>query len=206
MLFLDFIRLVTIGELQAVSRELTLAPALARSASDVGASRSNESEFFFTEIAHYLYAGDTALHMAAAAFRRDVIELLIAHDADCRAKNRRGAEPLHYAVDTNRWKPEAQVETILYLLMAGADPNATDMDGVTPLHRAVRTRSAPAVQALLEGGANPTRRNKRGSTPMQVATKMTGRSGSGTERAREQQAEIIRLLMAHGESGGRTAR
>jgi Ankyrin repeats (many copies) len=85
--------------------------------------------------------------------------------------------------------------------MAGADPNATDMDGVTPLHRAVRTRSAPAVQALLEGGANPTRRNKRGSTPMQVATKMTGRSGSGTERAREQQAQIIRLLIAHGAEG-----
>src|SRR5215510_410232 len=204
MQFLDFIRLVTIGDAGMVSRELELAPSLARTASDVGASRSNESEFFFTEIAHYLYAGDTALHMAAAAFRRDVIELLVAHGADCRAKNRRGAEPLHYAVDTNRWKPDAQVETILYLLMAGADPNAIDMDGVTPLHRAVRTRSAPAVQALLEGGANPARRNKRGSTPMQVATKMTGRSGSASERAREQQAEIIRLLMAHGESGGRT--
>jgi ankyrin repeat protein len=201
MLFLDFIRLVTLGEPDAISRELALTPSLAKTASEVGASRSNESKFFFTEIAHYLYAGDTALHMAAAAFRRQVIELLIAHGADSRAKNRRGAEPLHYAVDTNRWKPEAQVETIRYLLMAGADPNATDMDGVTPLHRAVRTRSAPAVQALLEGGANPTRRNKRGSTPMQVATKMTGRGGSGTERAREQQVEIIRLLVAHGAEG-----
>src|SRR5262245_40433598 len=198
MQFLDFIRLVTIGDVGTVSRELTLAPSLARSASDVGASRSNESEFFFAEIAHYLYAGDTALHMAAAAFRRDVIELLIAHGADCGAKNRRGAEPLHYAVDTNRWKPEAQVEAIMYPLMAGADPNATAMDGVTPLHRAVRTRSAPAVQALLEGGANPTRRNKRGSTALQLARLTTGRGGSGTERARQQQAEIIRMLIAHG--------
>ena len=207
MQFLDFIRLVTIGDVGMVSRELTLAPLLARTASDVGASRSNESQFFFAEIAHYLYAGDTALHMAAAAFRRDVIELLIAHGADCGAKNRRGAEPLHYAVDTNRWKPEAQVEAIMYLLMAGADPNATDMDGVTPLHRAVRTRSAPAVQALLEGGANPTRRNKRGSTAMQLARLTTGRGGSGTERARQQQAEIIRMLIAHGaEAAGRADR
>jgi hypothetical protein len=204
MLFLDFIRLVTLGEPDAVSRELALSPSLARTASDVGATRQNESDFFFAEIAHYLYAGDTALHLAAAAFRRAMAELLVAHGADCRAKNRRGAEPLHYAGDTNRWKPEAQVETIEYLLSVGADPNAIDMDGVTPLHRAVRTRSAPAVKALLNGGANPSRRNKRGSTPMQLATRTTGRAGSGTERAREQQAEIIRLLIAHGESGARS--
>src|SRR5215813_8218953 len=120
MQFLDFIRLVTIGDVGMLSRELELAPSLARTASDVGASRSNEAEFFFTEIAHYLYAGDTALHMAAAAFRRDVIELLVAHGADCRARNRRGAEPLHYAADANRWNPTAQAEVIEYLTSIGA--------------------------------------------------------------------------------------
>jgi hypothetical protein len=44
--------------------------------SPVGASRHESSSFFFEDIAHYLYAGDTALHMAAAAFRRHVAELL----------------------------------------------------------------------------------------------------------------------------------
>ena len=73
-----------------------------------GATREDASAFFFTEIAHYLYAGDTALHMAAAAFRRPVAELLVAHGADCRARNRRGAEPLHYAADANHWDPAAQ--------------------------------------------------------------------------------------------------
>jgi hypothetical protein len=109
-----------------VSRRLAASPALATTSSDVGATRQEASTFFFTEIAHYLYAGDTALHMAAAAFRRRVAELLVAHGADCRARNRRGAEPLHYASDANRWDPTAQAETIEYLISIGADPNALD--------------------------------------------------------------------------------
>lgn len=50
-----------------------------------------------------------------------------------RARNRRGAEPLHYAADTNRWDPTAQAETIEYLISIGADPNALDGSGVAPL-------------------------------------------------------------------------
>ncbi len=42
-------------------------------------------------------AGDTALHIAAAAYRTDLAQRLVAAGADVRARNRRGAEPLHYA-------------------------------------------------------------------------------------------------------------
>src|SRR5262245_33460767 len=105
-----------------------------------GATRQTSAPFFLANIAHYLYAGDTALHVAAAAFRRDVAVLLVERGANCRAKNRRGAEPLHYAADTNRSVPGAQAETIEYLVSIGADPNSLDRDGVSPLHRAVRTR------------------------------------------------------------------
>lgn len=192
--FLDFVRQVVTGDADAVSRGLATHPSFASEPAKVGATRENATEFFFDDIAHYLYAGDTALHMAAAAFRYQVAEMLVAHGADCRARNRRGAEPLHYAADTNHWDPAAQVKTIEYLLWVGADPNAVDRSGVAPLHRAVRTRSAPAVRALLLGGANPTARNKTGSTPMDLAVKTTGRGGSGSEHAREQQAEIIELL------------
>src|SRR5439155_13068380 len=146
--FLDFVRHVVNGEIEVVSRRLAASPSFAAASSDVGATRQDATTFFFSEIAHYLYAGDTALHMAAAAFRRPVAELLVAHGADCRAKNRRGAEPLHYAADANRWNPTAQAQTIEYLLSVGADPNALDRSGVAPLHRAVRTRSLPAVRAL----------------------------------------------------------
>ena len=198
--FLDFVRLVVSGETDDVSRSLAASPAFATAPSDVGATRQDASTFFFSEIAHYIYAGDTALHMAAAAFRRPVAELLVAHGADCRAQNRRGAESLHYAADANHWDPAAQAETIQYLLSVGADPNALDSSGVAPLHRAVRTRSLPAVRALLDGGANSRAPNKAGSTPLHLAVQTTGRGGSGSEHAREQQTGIIRLLQERGAS------
>ncbi len=166
--------------------------------SRVGATRQDASTFFFADIAHYLYPGDTALHMAAAAFRRKVAEVLVAHGADCRAKNRQGAEPLHYAADANRWDPSAQAGMIQYLMSIGADPNAVNNAGVAPLHRAVRTRSLAAVRALLDGGANATLRNKAGSTPLHLAVQTTGRGGSGSPQAREQQAGIVRLLLERG--------
>lgn len=118
--FLEFVGLVVNGDIDDVSRCLAASPSFATASSDVGATRQNASTFFFSEIAHYLYAGDTALHMAAAAFRRPVAELLVAHGADCRAKNRRRAEPLHYAADANHWNPTAQAETIGYLVSIGA--------------------------------------------------------------------------------------
>lgn len=196
--FFDFVRSVVKGDIDEVSRRLAANPALATAPAEVGAARHSASDFFFKEIAHYLYAGDTALHMAAAAFRRPLAKLLVRHGADWRARNRRGAQPLHYAADANHWKPKAQAETIAYLLSVGADPNVLDKSGAAPLHRAVRTRSLPAVRVLLDGGANPRARNKSGSTPLHLAVQTTGRGGSGSEHARQQQAGIIRLLLERG--------
>ena len=84
------------------------------------------------------------------------------------------------------------------LMDAGADPNAVDKGGVTPLHRAVRARCANAVSALLEGGADPRQANSRGTVAMELALKATGRGGTGSPMAKSQQAEIIRLLEEYG--------
>jgi ankyrin repeat protein len=73
-----------------------------------------------------------------------------------------------------------------------------DKSGVAPLHRAARTRSLAAVRALLDGGANPRARNKNDSTPLHLAVRTTGRGGSGSEHARQQQAGIIKLLLERG--------
>jgi len=196
--FLEFVRLVTTGDTDQVSQRVARSPALVTASADVGATRQTSAPFFLTNIAHYLYAGDTALHVAAAAFRCDVAALLVAHGADCRARNRRGAEPLHYAADANRWDPIAQANMIEYLISVGADPNALDRSGVSPLHRAVRTRSLAAVRALVDGGADPRRPNRSGSTPLHLAVQTTGRGGSGSQQAREQQAAIVSLLLERG--------
>ena len=89
--FLDFVRLVIRGDVAHVSRRLAANPELARAVSDGGATRQDAESYFFDDIKHYLYAGDTALHMAAAAFQRPTAELLVTHGASCRARNRRSA-------------------------------------------------------------------------------------------------------------------
>ena len=196
--FLALVRPVVDGDVVKVSRQLRVTPALATMALPVALSLPRATDVFFSEICHYMYGGDTALHMAAAAFSRPMAEVLVSHGADCRAKNRRGAEPLHYASDANRPEPLAQAGVIEYLLSIGADPNAVDKSGVAPLHRAVRTRSIAAVRALLNGGARSRQRNKSGATPLHLAVQTTGRGGSGSEIVREQQAGIIRLLLERG--------
>ncbi len=194
-------RAVAPGDTAAVARLLSASPALAAARFEKGASRDAAKKYYLEQIGHYVYAGATALHVAAAAYRRDLADELIALGADVRARNRRGAEPLHAAAVGNpgsrMWNPAAQADTIAGLIAAGADPNAADIGGATPLHRAVRTRCAAAVKTLLDGGADPTRRNKSGSTPLRLATQNTGRGGTGSPEAKAEQQEILRLLKAH---------
>ena len=199
--FMDLIRAIIADDAAQALRLLAVAPALARASAQEGATRAAAKAHFLDAIAHYFYAGDTALHIAAAAYRTEIVRKLIALGADVGATNRRGQQPLHYAVDgapgSPRWNPRAQAATIACLIEAGADPNAADLGGTTPLHRAVRNRCAAAVAALLEGGADVRRKNKRGSTAPQLATRNTGRGGTGSADAKAQQAEIVRLLKQH---------
>src|SRR6266508_4780102 len=164
------LRAIAARDQRTTSRLLAEAPSLARMAVRVGASRDAERTYYLEEIAHYAYAGDTPLHIAAAAYQRDIAAELVSRSANVSARNRRGAEPLHYAADgtpgSPSWNPDAQHSVVEFLIEVGADPNAEDKSGVTPLHRAVRTRCTSAVRALLSNGADALRRNKGGSTPL----------------------------------------
>ena len=187
-----------------IARRLDSSRDLASCPIHVGASRQDAETYFLAAIRHYVYGGDTALHIAAAAHQRELAESLVTRGADVRAPNRRGAEPLHYAADgspgAEHWDPVAQNDVITYLIEAGADPNALDKGGVAPLHRAVRTRCSAAVSALIENGANPRLMNKNGSTPLHLAVQNTGRSDSGSEASKDEQGRIIALLLGHGAS------
>jgi hypothetical protein len=196
------LRAVARGDAAITSRLLAADPALAGASLRRGASRQAATDFFLEDVGHYLYAGDTGLHVAAAGHRPGLARALVTAGADVSASNRRGGQPLHYAADGvpggGHWNPAGQAATIGYLVEAGADPNAIDRSGVTPLHRAVRTRCAAAVRALLDAGADAEQPNRSGSTPMKLATLHTGRGGSGTPAAVAEQAEIVRLLVQHG--------
>ena len=82
-------------------------------------------------------------------------------------------------------------------LARDADIHATDKNGVTALHHAVRFRSPIAVKTLIEHGANVNQACRRnGSTPLHRAVTQTGAPGTA---GRVQAAkEIIELLLAAG--------
>jgi len=201
-LLMPLIQAIVSGdEAHAVSL-LTVSPFLATQAISRGPTAEQALDFFFREIMHYLYAGDTPLHAAAAGYQTGIARELVRLKADLAAKNRRGAEPLHYACDggptSHTWNPRAQANMVTFLIESGANPNSFDKSGVGPLHRAVRQRCTSAVEALLRGGADVRLKNKSGSTPLHLAVQNTGRGGSGAAESKSCQEEILKLLLTAG--------
>jgi ankyrin repeat protein len=194
---LAFMRAISDGD-GASTRLLATTPELATARLVTGGTRTTAEDFFLAHVRLQLYAGDTALHVAAAAYDTVLARKLVAAGADVRAKNRRGAEPVHAAVTgapgSDTWAPQRQVAVISYLIEAGADPEATASGGVTPLLRAVRNRCSAAVRALLEAGVDPDLRNENGSSALDLARLTTGRGGTGSPEAKAEQAQIIYML------------
>jgi tankyrase len=86
---------------------------------------------------------------------------------------------------------------IARLLKAGADIHATDKNGVTLLHHAVRFRSPATVELLLQRGANVNQQCKRsGSTPLHRAVTWSGAPATASKS--DQAREIIEILLRHG--------
>jgi ankyrin repeat protein len=195
---LRIMRTIASGDHEGAANAVGATPGIASAKLASGGTRTSSEQFFLQNCSLQLYAGDTALHVAAAAYDTDLARRLVAAGADVRATNRRRAEPLHSAVNGNpassNWDPPRQAATETYLIQAGADPNAAASGGVTPLHRAVRNRCAAAVRALLDGGADPDRPNDNGSTAIMLAGWTTGRGGTGSAESKAEQEQILRLL------------
>jgi tankyrase len=94
-------------------------------------------------------------------------------------------------------RPVDQRRRLIRLLKAGADVSATDKNGVTALHHAVRFRSPTAVKTLIEYGADVNKACRRnGSTPLHRAVLQTG--APGTAGKSHEAREIIEMLLAAG--------
>jgi len=196
----EFVHAIASGDAHLTLRMLEATPQLAVASVVRGATRDEARNHFLDDCGVYLYAGHTALHVAAAAYDVAFARTLLDAGADVRARNRRGAEPLHEAArggpGSVGWDPARQSEMVSFLVSVGADPNAVAAGGVTPLHRAVRNRCSSAVRALLISGADPRRPNDKGSTPIMLTRWTTGRGGSGSPEAKAEQREIVSLLTA----------
>lgn len=192
------IRAIKSDDRSEVEAALKRNPELARGA-------LFDTDHLDTQFNHWLYRGDTALHLAAVGYRDTIAARLLEAGADARAcGNRRRSQPLHYASDGSarcaEWNPARQVAVLRLLLQAGADLHAQDRNGATALHRAVRTRCSAAVKCLLEAGADPALRNESGSTAFHLAVQNTGRGSSGSPASIEEQRQIIRAFLDHGVS------
>jgi len=114
-----------------------------------------------------------AIYHSPFAFIRTLLEI----GADPNAPVDDGFPPLIAALSCSRDVPgaakRADVDEVVRLLLKfGADPNQRGINDYTPLHMAIASRDAMAVQILLDAGADPELRTRIDAceTPLEMAT------------------------------------
>ncbi len=110
--------------------------------------------------------GWAPLHLAAAFAGPDAVRLLLEHGAHAHqfSHNPQRNQPLHAAIALGD-----SLETIELLLDAGADVNATQAGGFTPLHQAAAAGKQGVVALLLRNGARKDVRCDQGKLPADYA-------------------------------------
>lgn len=108
----------------------------------------------------------TPLHLAAGEGDPICCQLLITKgQASVECRNHKQQTPLHLAALSQC------AETMELLLKAGANPNAMDIDGRTPLHSSIvkATRTCDCVRLLLKKGVQVNKPDKFGYTALHLA-------------------------------------
>ncbi|EAX96248.1 hypothetical protein TVAG_205340 [Trichomonas vaginalis G3] len=134
----------------------------------------------------------TPLMVVTTQNHRDIIKLLISHGADINMQEYRGYSAIHLAIIANRrgktnedaeylekmfgldlikdFVNDSEVNDLIELLLSnGANVNAKNFDGLTPLHLASLLSTKEIVEILISHGAeiNPISENEL--TPLDVA-------------------------------------
>nr|CDS26324.1 Ankyrin [Hymenolepis microstoma] len=122
-------------------------------------------------------SGLTALHCSASRGHTSTVQAIIQH-LDKSGLNKEGRKEVLDAQDTDRCTPLFYCVTMGHtnvtkkLLVAGADPNTTDSRGRNLFHCTSRAPSDsvfPTIDLLLENGADPSKVNSVGDTPLHEA-------------------------------------
>lgn len=155
--------------------------------------------------------GKTPLHEAAYFGNPRNVKALIEREADIEARDNMGRTPLHLACTNHPMSQEMSTRTRVtgaenkgyrfgasFLLDAGADIQAKDSDGWTPLHHAAFGASKPLVEELIKRGADVNAKDNDGILPVDVA-RVSQRfqiadllSGRMAETSKKQTADLER--------------
>ena len=113
-----------------------------------------------------------AIYHSPLAFIRTLLEI----GADPNPADHAGFPPLIAALSCSHPVPGHPgridtLEILKLLLVFGADPNQRGLNDYTPLHMAVGERHLPAIEVLLEAGADPRLRTRIDDyeTPLEMA-------------------------------------
>jgi ankyrin repeat protein len=138
--------------------------------------------------------GSTPFLRAAQGGDVAMMRLLVDRGADPRLAQKNGTTALMLASsgrtvseddDGDAPDQSGAARVIDLCLELGLDIHATAANGDTALHRAVANGAVPAVRRLLDGGADPQRKNARGDSPLDLA--------AGIRNA-DAKSEILSLL------------
>jgi len=129
-------------------------------------------------------AGNTALHRAAAAGHKEIVDLLIKKGAKINVPNKQDIAPLYVSKNAEiagmllPHTPNATLHkaalcgsrcVVEMLIAAGADVNTKNEQESTPLDMAALRGHRNIADILLQHGANPDTKDKIGSTPLHWA-------------------------------------
>ena len=152
-------------------------------------------------------APDISIHKAARVGHIEAVKQHLAAGADVNAKDDDGYTPLDYAVPAGKEETAdllrkhggisgaedsihvaaimGNIEAVRQHLAAGADVNAKNQNGSTPLHLAPASGHKEIAELLIARGADVNAKNKYGVTPLHFA------AGYGRK-------ETVELLIAKG--------
>jgi hypothetical protein len=118
-------------------------------------------------------ADPNCLHSAIAGRHKEIVNLLVEHNANVNQKDDNGRTPLHMAVMFG------DEDIIKLLISKGADVNEKNNEGETPLHVLVQIWPQnwwandfriKAINILLDSGADIEARRRDGKTALELAT------------------------------------
>ena len=159
--------------------------------------------------------GMTPLQRAAQDADVEAIQLLLQHKADPNRTGRDGSLPLITAIAGGRGTLAYRqrvagdtMEAIKLLVGGGANVNAVNFDGRSPMHFAAQQGSVPIIQMLADAGARADLEDFDGLTPLDLvdAPAAGGRGGRGGSPRNGDAEALLRRLIAGAQPAGGTAR